>query len=370
MPKRFRALLLEPKAYAARMAELRVREQLGELGSKERYLHVHLLAAILDERGLPVESATLFLARHSLQSRGATGSTTRTYAECLVCWFNYLACKGLLHQAATEEELQLYRAELNQNDDADSGRKLATATANLRVVVAAEFHRWGQVNGFPSELGHYLLGRTDADRSLRTRVTKRHPRLLSMDEVSRLFIVARDPYKLVFRWALVTGMRRFEVLGLRIRDLPRPEELALQDDGLARIELLRKGGKESTVYAPVALIEATQWFVMTERPLADANSLIFVGSRGKALSAQSVSKEFRRCADEIGTRATLHHLRHTFAVHVLSHIGAGDGRNALKTVQVLLGHSSSKTTEIYCEALSVTEPQVVNALSYLYGEGL
>lgn len=364
---KYRAILLSPSANAARMAEICVREHLDECGPARRYIEVPMLAVIVDEHGLPVESATLFLAKHSLQSRGATGSTVRTYSECLVCWFRYLTTKNLHYEAATEEDLQLYRAMLNQASDKSLGHRFSTATANLRVAVVAEFHKWCQGNGFPSALGRYLIGRTDADRALRTRVIRRHPRALSIDEVKRLFIVARDPYKLVFRWALVTGMRRFEVLSLRIRDLPQPEELALQSDGMARIQVLRKGGKEATVYAPVALIEATQWFVLTERPLANVNSLIFLGPGGRPMSAQSVSKEFRRCADVIGTRATLHHLRHTFAVHVLSQIADGGGRNALKTVQVLLGHSSAKTTEIYCESLSVTEPHVVSALSYLYG---
>ena len=76
-------------------------------------------------------------------------------------------------------------------------------------------------------------------------------------------------------------------------------------------------------------------------------------------------------AAEIGSRATLHHLRHTFAAHVLnfleSHKSEHSENNTLKTVQVLLGHSHIETTEIYLRALDITNPTVVAALDHLYG---
>lgn len=350
------------------MADVCEREQLDH--PEARYLDVPTLAAVLDEHGLPVESAALFLAKHSVQSRGATGSTTRTYAECLACWFNYLASKRLTYLDATEENLQLYRVMLSDSVNQRTRRKLATATANLRVVVAAEFHKWCQRNGISTLLGKFLVSRTRFDRGIRLRLIRRHPRSLSMDSVARIFNVARDPYKLIFRWALVTGMRRFEIVNLRVGDLPKPEELALQQDGIARINVLRKGGKETTVYVPVPLVEATQWFILMRNSFELPNSYIFLGKAGRQLSLQSVTREFSRCAKNVGISSTFHQLRHTFATHVLGKISDGDGRNSLKTVQVLLAHSSSKTTEIYCESLDVMNSDVVEALEYLYGASL
>ncbi|MGJ7575397.1 hypothetical protein ACSFBX_33100 [Variovorax sp. RB2P76] len=87
-----------------------------------------------------------------------------------------------------------------------------------------------------------------------------------------------------------------------------------------------------------------------------------------------MSKEFRRCANLIGSDATLHHLRHTFAVNLLKLVEACAKKtpeiNALKIVQVLMGHSSSATTETYLRAMEVSSAAVRDALDYLYGATL
>jgi integrase len=136
---------------------------------------------------------------------------------------------------------------------------------------------------------------------------------------------------------------------------------------------MRKGGKMSTVHVPVALIEETQWHVLTERsqPKKGYEDYVFIGNRGLPIGRSSVSKEFRRCASVIGTDATCHHLRHTFATFVLKLLQERDpseaGMNVLKTLQVLLGHSRAETTEGYLRAVEVTSPGVVSALEALYG---
>jgi integrase len=263
---------------------------------------------------------------------------------------------------------------------------LAATTANHRVTVAGLFHQWGERSGsMPSRLGSWLLeaGRQNQTPDLRRygrsikrlgiapAVVRRLPRLLSREEVSRLFLVAPMPYRLMFRWSLATGMRRFEVCGLRLDQLPGADDIGRADEGLLSIDLLRKGSRLCTVYAPIALAEETNWYALIDRPQSQAAE-VFVNSRGKAVSRHQLTTVFRRCADQIGSKATLHHLRHTFAVHVLRVLEGydrrGDAMNSLKTLQVLLGHASIETTEIYLRAVEVSGEPVVQALDFLYGE--
>lgn len=341
---------------------------------ERRYMHLPLVVAIVNGDWMPIWAPTMFLARCSMVGRGITGDTQRTYGESLVSWLGYITGRGLTLGSVDEETLQMYRATL-AHAKSDGRHQTSTATANLRVTVAVRFHSWCQNNGFPSPLGSYLMARDKSDRSLAPRVIARHPRLLSAEEISRIFQLARQPYKLAFRWALTTGLRRFEVAGLLRSSLPRPETIALSEDGLVKLTIRRKGGKELPVYAPTALIEQTHWYVLTERPTPRLGyeGYVFIGRNGCPPSLHKFSEEFRRCADLIGSDATLHHLRHTYAVNVLrflelaSEKNSGDAKNCLKTLQVLMGHAHSETTEIYLAAMEVTSPAVISALDYLYG---
>ena len=139
------------------------------------------------------------------------------------------------------------------------------------------------------------------------------------------------------------------------------------------IDVRRKGGRCLTVAVPSRLIEETIWYVTTERLGVDLDkdSHVFVGKRGRPISRERMTKVFRECATSIDSTATLHHLRHTFAVNVLNALdhyeGSGHAMNPLKCVQVLLGHASLETTQIYLEALSMSSDAVRQALDYLYG---
>ncbi|WP_081336134.1 tyrosine-type recombinase/integrase [Burkholderia vietnamiensis] len=339
-----------------------------------RYSPLPTLKAVVDSLGIPVWAPTLFLARCAITSRGVTDDTTRTYGESLLAWLRYVSVAGVTLDEASEELLQLFRAELRHSRG--YGRHSAsTATANLRVAVVIQFHKWCQSNGFPSPLGAYLLSPNARGRSLAPRVVRRHPRLLGLEELRGLLSLVRHPYKLAFRWALVTGLRRFELATLRRSVLPRHETLPFQEDGLAKLQVRRKGGRELTVYVPISLIEETQWYVMTDRsePAPGFEDYVFLGQNGRALSRSSLSGEFRRCATLIGSDATLHHLRHTYAVNVLRFLDRmsvdqiGEAKNSLKTLQVLMGHAHSETTELYLRAMDVTNDVVVSALEYLYG---
>ncbi|NTX30347.1 tyrosine-type recombinase/integrase [Burkholderia pyrrocinia] len=341
---------------------------------QRRYSALPALPTIVDGSGLPVWGPTMYLARTALATRGVTTDTPRTYAECLLDWLRYISAANFSLTTVDEEMLQLYRADLT-NRRSRRGTTMATATVNLRIAVVVQFHLWGQKNGVASPLGEYLHSVDRVPRSLAPRVIARHPKALNADQVRGIFQFAASTYKLAFRWALVTGIRRFEVANLRCSQLPSMESMRLHSDGLVSFNILRKGGKEATIYAPVSLLEETHWHVLTARPTPQPGfeDFIFIGEGGAPLSRQSLSREFKRCADRIGVVANLHHLRHTYAVKVLSYLDSAankredEAQNSLKTLQVLLGHASSETTEIYLEAMAITKPAVVDALTYLYG---
>lgn len=364
----------------------------GSIDLSPRLFDVPALAVLVDKQGMPMWLPTLYLVDCALRGRSVTGDTVRSYAEALITWFTFLDELGFCQEEVTEDVFALFRTDVAHSPSSSTGRVRSSATANHRVAVVCGFHLWGEKRGLlHTPLGCFLLKREEEHRgqsrlnmpyprrtrsSLAPAVVQRLPTLLSYEEVRLLFQVAPSPYRLIFKWALLTGLRRFEICGLTTDQLPSPQQLLLSRDGFARINVLRKGGRDVTVHVPIRLVEETSWYVLVDRPTparAD-ETRIFIGKRGTAVSRGSLSKAFRNCADRVGTRATFHHLRHTFAVNVLGileqRVQDGDSLNSIKSLQVLLGHASLESTEIYLRAMEVSSEAVMQALDYLYGATL
>lgn len=329
--------------------------------------------------GAPAWEPSLFLAHVAIRSNSITGDTVRTYGEALLPWLSYLSRRELTVETADEEAYGLYRAKLSQATKA-GGRRYASATVNLRMVVPALFHEWGQRrSSFTSPLGAYLVSLDSQDRRewsyfrRRTKVVRRIPVALTRDETSQIIRLASYPYALMWKWALVSGLRRFELCELKLDQLPSPEKIALSD-GMLQIRLLRKGGAELPVYLPAFLLEETNWYVLVDRaePKSEADaSFLFLTEKGARMSRQLLSRQFRAAADRVGSEATLHHLRHTFAVRLHSFLVGASAKdeevNPQKTLQVLLGHAHFATSEIYLTASSLAHDAVRAALDSIFG---
>ena len=159
--------------------------------------------------------------------------------------------------------------------------------------------------------------------------------LLAAPDVDTVLGV-RDRAMLELMYA--SGLRVSELVGLPLAAL-NPRQGVLRVTG--------KGGKDRLV--PVGEI-ALQWvsnYLASTRPqLAHGRqpSALFLSQRGTGMSRQmfwTLVKRHARTAGINGARISPHVLRHSFATHLLNH-GAD-----LRALQMLLGHSSLSTTQIY-----------------------
>ena len=108
------------------------------------------------------------------------------------------------------------------------------------------------------------------------------------------------------------------------------------------MKIFVKGGKgkkdRHTILSEKALAYLKEYYKIYK-----PTDFLFEGQNGGQYSKRSVQALFNRAKQKSGVNpyATVHTLRHSFATHLL------ERGSSLRYIQVLLGHGSSKTTEIY-----------------------
>ncbi|MGH2357454.1 MAG: site-specific tyrosine recombinase [Candidatus Limnocylindria bacterium] len=133
------------------------------------------------------------------------------------------------------------------------------------------------------------------------------------------------------------GLRVSELVGLDTDRLDLPQ---------LAVRVIGKGNKERRVPMGEEARERLHRYVNGPRrewTAARPTAAVFVSRRGNRMPRESVWRLVRRwsLAAGINARVTPHTFRHSFATHLL------EGGADLRVVQVLLGHASISTTQLY-----------------------
>lgn len=158
------------------------------------------------------------------------------------------------------------------------------------------------------------------------------PKVLSKEEINRMItLTVNQKHRLIILFLYGCGMRVGEVVRLRTRDLESDRRLLM----IRR----SKGSKDRTVPLPRSLEAVLKAYLKSYRPV----EYFIEGVDGKPYSATSIRNIVRGAATRAGIKqqVTPHMLRHSYATHMLER-GVD-----LRYIQDLLGHKSSRTTEIY-----------------------
>ncbi len=158
------------------------------------------------------------------------------------------------------------------------------------------------------------------------------PKVLSKNEVKRIFDVTNNlKHKCILMLIYSAGLRRSELLNLTPEDIDS-ERMLIHINGA-------KGKKDRISLLSGNLLQLLRQYYKEYRP----NKYLLEGQSGGKYSASSVANILKKAAGKAELRkvVTPHMLRHSFATHLL------EQGTDLRYIQELLGHSSSKTTEIY-----------------------
>ncbi len=171
----------------------------------------------------------------------------------------------------------------------------------------------------------------------------RLPKVLSLEEVEKLLSAPDTSTPLGFRdramleLLYATGLRVSELVSLKLSNL----NLEL---GLVRV--LGKGSKERLVPMGDYALTYMKEYLERIRPQfikPVSKDYVFLNKRGKPLTRQRFWQIIKEYARKVGleSKVSPHVLRHSFATHLLQ--GGAD----LRALQLMLGHSSLNTTQIY-----------------------
>ena len=160
------------------------------------------------------------------------------------------------------------------------------------------------------------------------------PVILSPQEVLRIFAAIRSvKHKAIMATAYAAGLRISEVCGLRIADI---------DSQRRRIHIRSgKGKKDRYVILGESLLALFRQYYQKVRPKVE---YLFPGQKPQRhITPTAVRQVLRKVIREtaLSKKVTMHTLRHCFATHLL------EAGTDIRILQVLLGHSSIRTTLRY-----------------------
>lgn len=183
---------------------------------------------------------------------------------------------------------------------------------------------------FFAQMENYTI---DLEALHRPRRSRKLPKVLSKEEVKAILAAHGNmKHKVMLAICYACGLRSAEVLHIQPRDI----------DANRGIISIRKGKGRKDRIVPLSqqlLVELREYY-KAFRP----KKWLFEGqSEGQPYSATSFRKVLKSACKKakINKPVTTHWLRHSFATHLL------ESGTDLRYIQVLLGHKSSRTTEIY-----------------------
>jgi integrase/recombinase XerD len=248
-----------------------------------------------------------------MQQKRYSESTIKTYIEAIQTFLKYYHLKNL--------------SEINHTHLEEFNKDYI-----LRNGYSFSFQNQ-LINGIKLFFSHTREHRFEIEKVERPRREHKLPNVLSKEEVAAILKApANLKHKTMLSLIYACGLRRSELLNLKPGNIDSKRHVL--------VILNAKGKKDRIVPISDKVIEMLRQYYKANKPKV----WLFEGQKpATQYSEASLQKVLKKALDgsKIRKPATLHWLRHSYATHLL------EGGTDLRFIQELLGHKSSKTTEIY-----------------------
>lgn len=263
----------------------------------------------------PIESPysnEINLFKRYMTQRRYSENTIRIYADCLKIFLQYTG----------KPTLEITNSDLEQfSHDYVIKNKYSSSFQNQVI---------NSVKLFFSSIHNTKLRVEEVERPRRDH---KLPNVLSKEEVKQILSSPTNmKHKTMLSLIYACGLRRSELINLKPKCV----------DSNRGVLIIRqaKGNKDRIVPISEKTVEMLRTYYQMYKPQV----WLFEGQeKGEQYSEASLQKVLKEATSKarIGKPVTLHWLRHSYATHLL------ESGTDLRYIQELLGHKSSKTTEIY-----------------------
>jgi len=261
-----------------------------------------------------------------LELKRYANSTVRTYVSFFEMFINHFKEKEL--NTIDESDIRAFLQTLIH-------RNVSNSYLN-QAINAIKFY-YEVVLGMPNRF--YEIERPRKESKL--------PKVISKEEILAIIENTNNiKHRCIVELLYGSGLRRGELLNLKITDVDSKRMLIRVEGG--------KGKKDRLTLLSKSALEDLRVYFKEWKP----QEYLFEGRKASQYGAESVLNIVKRAAEKAGIRETVtpHVLRHSFATHLL------ESGVDLRQIQVLLGHGSSKTTEIYTHVATNTFKDIKNPL--------
>lgn len=246
-----------------------------------------------------------------LELKRYANNTVKTYVACFEKFIN--AQEETDYMRINEIEIRAYLQKLIQAGHSNSYVN--------QMINSIKFY-YETVMGMPNRF--YSIERPRPKEAL--------PKILAKQEVKDIIEATNIiKHRCILSLMYSSGLRIGELLNLKPEDIDSKRMLIRVNQG--------KGNRDRYTILSEKVLKDLRVYFLKYRP----KNWLFESPEGNKYSTTSVSSILKRAAKKAGISKHVnpHMLRHSFATHLL------EAGTDLRYIQTLLGHKSSKTTEIY-----------------------
>jgi integrase/recombinase XerD len=248
-----------------------------------------------------------------LSSKRYSSNTIKTYSEALQTFLKYYHHKHI--EQINNEDLIAF------NNDYILKNNLSASFQNQVVNSIKLF--FSQIQG--ANINVELVHRPKREKLL--------PNVLSKEEIKQILNAPTNiKHKAMLSLIYACGLRRSELLNLKPNDI----------DSKRGVIIIRQAKGKKDRIAPLSekILVMLREYYQSFKPITWLFEGQEIGNQYSEKSLESVLKQaLAKC--KITKPVSLHWLRHSYATHLL------ENGTDLRFIQEILGHKSSKTTEIY-----------------------